>query len=109
MLHRVLSVTTVEVLCCHNATLHILRDELTCGNCQLYTWRLNLSHALSFNSSLQNMLVITFTEAIIIQSEHQNQDKNQVSEKKFQNLGDFEFKISNASDTETNFPQRVRF
>ena len=42
MLHRVLSVITVEILCCYNATPHFLRDELTCGSCQLYTWRLNI-------------------------------------------------------------------
>ena len=46
---------------------------------------------------------------MIIQSEPQNQDKNQISEKEFQNLGDFGLKISNASDFETKFRQRVRF
>ena len=45
------------------------------------------------------MLVITLTEDIIIQSEPEKQDKNQISEKKFWNLSDFELKFS----------KRVRF
>ena len=39
------------------------------------------------------------TEDIIIQSEPERRDKNQISEKKFQNLSDFELKLL----------QRVRF
>ena len=39
------------------------------------------------------------TEDIIIQSETEKQDKNQISDKKFCNLSDFELKFS----------QRVRF
>ena len=44
-------------------------------------------------------MIITLTEDIIIQSETEKQDKNQISEKKFCNFSDFELKIS----------QRVRF
>ena len=43
--------------------------------------------------------MLTLTEDIIIQSEPEKQDKNQISERKFQNLSDFELK----------FLQRVRF
>ena len=31
MLHSVLSVTSVKIVCCHNAIPHTLRDELTCA------------------------------------------------------------------------------
>ena len=44
-------------------------------------------------------MVLTLTEDIIFQSELDKQDINQISEKKFQNLTDFELKIL----------QRVRF
>ena len=40
------------------------------------------------------------TENIILQSELEKQDKNQISQKKFLNLSDFEFNFSNASDFE---------
>ena len=43
-------------------------------------------------------LVLTLTEDIIIQSEPEKQDKNQISEKFFYNL----------SDSEIKFLQRVR-
>ena len=58
------------------------------------------------------------SEDIIIQSEPEKQDKNQISEKsfrtsdfelKFSNASDFELKFSNESDFETKFTQRVRF
>ena len=39
------------------------------------------------------MLVLTFTEDIIIQSEPEKQDKNQISEKKLYNLSEFEKQI----------------
>ena len=55
------------------------------------------------------MLVLTSTDDIIIQSEPQNQDKNRISEKKFQNVGDFELNFPDASDYETKLSQRVRF
>ena len=54
MLHRHLCVTTVKIVCCHIAIPHIFRDEVTCGRFQLYIWRLNVKHALSFNSPLSN-------------------------------------------------------
>ena len=44
-----------------------------------------------------------------MQSEPEEQDKNQISEKKFQNFWDFELKFSNVSDFETKFSQLVRF
>ena len=83
MLHRVLSVTTVKIVCCHNAIPHILRDEMTYGSCQLYTWRLNLKHALSFNCPLSTKLVLTLTEYIMIQSELKKQDKKRFCRKYF--------------------------
>ena len=43
MLHRVLSLIFVKIVCCHNATPHILRDELTCGIFQLSIWRLTIT------------------------------------------------------------------
>ena len=50
------------------------------------------------------------TEDIIIQSEREKRDKNQISEKKLQNLPDFEWnKTYNASDFELKVLQRVRF
>ena len=36
MLHRVLSKTSVKIVCFHIATLHSLRGELTCGSFQLH-------------------------------------------------------------------------
>ena len=44
-------------------------------------------------------MLLTLTEDVIFQSEFEKQDINQISEKKFQNLTDFEFIIL----------QRVRF
>ena len=38
---------------------------------------------MSFNSLLQTKLVLTMTEDIIIQSEPEKQDKNQILQKKF--------------------------
>ena len=38
ILHRVLSVTSLKIVCCHNAISHTLGDELTCGSFQLYIW-----------------------------------------------------------------------
>ena len=75
MLHRVLSVTIAKIVCCHNAILHTLRDELTSGSFQLYISRLNLKHTLSFNSPLQNKLVLTLTKDIIIQLEQDELEK----------------------------------
>ena len=49
------------------------------------------------------------TEDMIIQLEPDKQDKNQSSEKKFQNLSGFELNFSNASEVETKFSQRIRF
>ena len=48
-------------------------------------------------------LVLTLTEDIIIQSEPEKQDENQISEKKFWNLSNFQLKFSNAVDFETKF------
>ena len=49
MLHRVLSVTSVKKVCCHNDIPHTLRDELTCGSFQLSIWRLTkIGNALGF-------------------------------------------------------------
>ena len=59
------------------------------------------------------------TRDFIIQSEPEKQDKNQIAEKKFQNLSNFELKFSNAqgyekkfhnaSDFEIEILQHVRF
>ena len=75
-------------------------------------------------------MVITLTEDIINQSEPEKQAKNQISEKKFRNLSDFELKFSqrvgflfevfttrqvlnwkkyNALDFELKFFRHVRF
>ena len=109
MLHKVLSISSVKLLCRHNAISHTLRSELMCGMFQLYIWWLILQQTLSFNSLLQNKLVLTLTEDIIIQPETEKQEKSQILEKKFQNLAHFELNFSNASDFKTNFSQRVRF
>ena len=42
MLHRVLSVTSVKIVCCLSGIPHSLRDELTCGSFQLSNWGLNV-------------------------------------------------------------------
>ena len=52
MLHRILSVTSVKTVCCHNAIPYPLRDELTGGSFQLYICRLNPKHALPFDDPL---------------------------------------------------------
>ena len=109
MLHRVPSVTSLKNVCCHNATPHTLRDELMCGGFQLYIWRLNPKHALSFNCPLWKKLALRLTENIIIQSEPEKQDKNQISEKTTHLLSDFKLKFFNASDFETKIAQRIRF
>ena len=41
-LHRVLSITSVEIVCCHIALLHRLRGYLTYGSFQLHILRLKL-------------------------------------------------------------------
>ena len=69
-----------------------------CGNFQLYIWRLNPKHALSFNSPPGNKLVITLTEEVIIPPEPEKQNENPITEKKFQNLSDFEINFCNESD-----------
>ena len=43
MLHRVLSVTSVNKVCCQNGIPHTLRDELTCGSFQMSIWRLTIT------------------------------------------------------------------
>ena len=48
-------------------------------------------------------------EDVIIQSEPEKQDENQILENKFVKLSGFELKFSNAADFESKFPQRVRF
>ena len=81
MLHRVLSVTSVQNVCCHNGIPHTLRIELTCGSFQVSIWRLTITRIVFY--FLQNKLVLRLTEDIIIQSEPEKQDKNQILEKKF--------------------------
>ena len=100
MLHRVLSVTSVKIVGCHNAIPHTLRERL------IYVWQLSVVHLVTksltdfvFFSPLQNRLILTLPEDIIIQSKPKKQDKSHILEEKFQNL----------SDLELNFSQRVRF
>ena len=47
-------------------------------------------------------------EVLIIQSEPEKQDKNQISGKNFENWWDFALKFSNASDFETKISQLVQ-
>ena len=54
-------------------------------------------------------MVFTLTEDTTTQSEPDEQDTNQISEKKFINLSDFEVNFYAASDLEIKFLQRVRF
>jgi len=49
------------------------------------------------------------TKEIIIQSEPEKQDRNQISVKNFHNLSDFEITFSKASVFETKLSQRVTF
>ena len=59
-------------------------------------WKLSVAHLatksvknrLSFNSPLQNNLVLTLTEDFIIQAEPEKQENCQILEKKFHNLSD---------------------
>ena len=97
MLHRALSIGSVKIMCCRFGFPHTLRGELTCGSFQLYIWRLNLLHTLSFGSPFQNRLVLTFTEEIILQSEPGKQDENQISEKIFYNVSNSELKFFTTS------------
>ena len=108
MLHRVLCVTTVEILCCHNANPHILRDELMRGSCQLYTWPLDLMHALSFNFPLKQVGINVNRRYHHLVRTWKKRKKSDSGEK-FQNLKNFELKLSNASHFETKFSHRVRF
>ena len=109
MLDRVLFVASVKFLCCHNAIPHRLKSELTSDNFQLNISRLNLQQTLSFNSSLQNKLVLTLTVDIIIQSEPEKQEKNEIWDKNFNDVSDFELKFYNALDFELEILLRVRF
>ena len=43
MLHKILSVTSVKIVCCHNGIPHTLRDELTCVSFQLSVRRLTIT------------------------------------------------------------------
>ena len=54
-------------------------------------------------------MVLTLTEDIIIQSEPKKQDENQILEKKFYKVSDFELKFSKAAYFETKFPQGVGY
>ena len=51
MLHRVLSLTSVKIVCCHNNILHTLIEELTCGSLQLSIWRLRIRRTVFYFSS----------------------------------------------------------
>ena len=53
MLRRVLSVTSVKNVCCHNAFPHTLRNELTCGSFQLSIWRVTLTRIVFYFLSLK--------------------------------------------------------
>ena len=55
MLHRVLSLTSVKNVCCHNAIPQTLIDELTCGSFQLSTWRLTITLIVFWFSSLREV------------------------------------------------------
>ena len=55
MLHRVLSVTFVKSVCCHNNIPHTLRDELMCGSSQLSIWRLKITRIVFEFSSLREV------------------------------------------------------
>ena len=68
MLHRLLYVTTVKIVCCHIAIVHLATKTIT---------RILLILLFKLN------LVLTLTEDIIIQSEPEKQIENQISEKKF--------------------------
>ena len=98
MLHKVRSLTSAKIVCCHNATPHTLRDELTCGSFQLSVWRLTVTRIV-FDSALQEKLALTLIEDIIFRSEREKQDKIQISAKFCYNVSDSELKIL----------QRVRF
>ena len=60
-------------------------------------WQLSLVHLATeakadivFTSSFQSKLVLTWTEEIIVQSEPEKQDKNQISDKMLCNASDSE-------------------
>ena len=57
MLHRVLSLTFVNIVCCHNGIPLTLRDELTCGSFQLSIWRLTITRLVFHFSSLKEVVV----------------------------------------------------
>ena len=63
-------------------SLQPLRDKLKSGSFQLYIWRLKLQQTLSFTFLPQNMLLLTLTEEISIQSKLEKHDKTQISEKR---------------------------
>ena len=48
MLHRVLSVTSVQKVCCHKGIPHILTGELTCGSFQVSIWRLTITRIVFY-------------------------------------------------------------
>ena len=52
MLHRILFLTSVKIVCCHNAIPHTLRDELMCGSFQLSIWRLTITRIVFLICSL---------------------------------------------------------
>ena len=55
MLHRALSLSSVKIVCCHNAFPHTLRDELRCGSLQLFIWRLTVTSIVFYFSSLREV------------------------------------------------------
>ena len=55
MLHRVLSLTSVKIVCCHNTIPHTLRDESTCGSFQLSIWGLTITRIVFYFSSLREV------------------------------------------------------
>ena len=53
MLHRVLSLTFVKIVFCHNAFPLQFRDKLTCANFQLTIWRLTIIRSVFYFSCLE--------------------------------------------------------
>ena len=72
MNHRVQSIASVKIVCCHNNIFVKVRGALTCVSFLLYIWQLNLKQTLSFTSHLYDKLVITLTVDMIVQWEPEN-------------------------------------
>ena len=92
MLYRVLSATSVKIVCCQNGFPHTLGDELTCGSFQLSIWRLTITRIVVQSSSLEFVGINVDRRYHLSVRTWKTIQKSDLGEKVLK-LADFELKI----------------